>query len=129
MKIKKEVIRYLIVTPFIGATDIGIYYLLIHFQAPYSVSKAISYIIANSISFLFSKYWIFTRKKKEASVPEAGRYLIVDVVLFVFNIIANQTVLTISSHAVFLSFVTASLVTALLSFTCNKFLVFKSSSV
>ena len=58
MKTKKEIIKYLIVTPFIGATDFGVYYLLIHFRLPYSVAKAISYIIANGAGYLFNKFWI-----------------------------------------------------------------------
>jgi len=80
MKIKKEIIRYLIVTPLVGAADFGIYFFSIHFL-PHSVSKAISYIMANGVGYLFNKYWIFRRKRKQNSVPEAGRYFILDVVL------------------------------------------------
>jgi putative flippase GtrA len=128
MKTKKEITRYLIVTPFIGALDFGIYFLLIHFRLPYSVSKAISYTIANGISYLFSKYWVFKRKRKQATTPEAGRYFIVDVILFGFNIIANQAILCVWPHAVFLAVAAASILTAALSFSCNKFFVFKTSS-
>src|ERR1039458_8738076 len=109
MKTKKEISRYLIVTPFIGALDFGIYFLLIHFRLPYSVSKAISYTIANGISYLFSKYWIFKRKRKQAAPPEAGRYFIVDVILFGFNIVANQAILFVWPHAVFIAIAIASI--------------------
>jgi putative flippase GtrA len=129
MKTKKEITRYLIVTPCIGALDFGIYYLLIYFRLPYSISKAISYTIANGISYLFSKYWIFKRKRKQATPPEAGRYLIVDVILFVFNVAMNQVILHVWPHAVFIAIATASILTAVLSFTCNKLFVFKTSSV
>ena len=133
MKTKKEISRYLIVTPFIGALDFGIYFLLIHFRLPYSVSKAISYTIANGISYLFSKYWIFKRKRKQATPPEAGRYFIVDIILFGFNVITNQVILHVWPHvwphAVFIAIAAASVLTAVLSFTCNKLFVFKTSSV
>jgi putative flippase GtrA len=129
MKTKKEITRYLIVTPCIGALDFGIYYLLIHFRLPYSVSKAISYTIANVISYLFSKNWIFKRKRKQATTPEVGRYFIVDLILFVFNVAANQVILHVWPHAVFIAIATASILTAVLSFTCNKLFVFKTSSV
>jgi len=128
MKTKKEITRYLIVTPCIGALDFGIYFILIHFRLPYSISKAISYTIANGISYLFSKYWVFKRKRKQATPPEAGRYFIVDLILFVFNVAANQAILYVWPHAVFIAIATASVVTAALSFTCNKLFVFKTSS-
>jgi putative flippase GtrA len=129
MKTKKEISRYLIVTPFIGALDFGIYFILIHFRLPYSVSKAISYTIANVISYLFSKYWIFKRKRKQATTPEAARYFIIDLILFGFNVATNQAILYVWPHAVFIAIATASLLTAALSFTCNKLFVFKTSSV
>jgi len=128
MKTKKEITRYLIVTPCIGALDFGIYYLLIHFRLPYSVSKAISYTIANVISYLFSKKWIFKRKRKQATTPEVCRYFFVDLILFVFNVAANQVILHVWPHAVFIAIATASILTAALSFTCNKLFVFKTSS-
>lgn len=126
MKIKKEIIRYLTVTPFIGAADFGTYFSLIHFL-PHSVSKAISYIIANGIGYAFNKYWIF--KKKKSSVPEAGRYFILDVFLFGCNIITNQAILHVWPKAVFWAVAGASLLTASLSFICKKWWVFKASTV
>ena len=127
MKTKKEIFRYLIVTPFIGLTDFGVYFLLIRFL-PHSVAKAISYIIANGTGYLFNKYWIFKRKHKQAAAPEAGRYLIVDGVLFAANVAINQGMLFVTHHAVFLSIAAASIVTALLSFTFKKLWVFKTAS-
>jgi len=126
MKIKKEIIRYLTVTPFVGAADFGIYFSLIHFL-PHSVSKAISYIIANIIGYLFNKYWTF--KRKQPSYPEAGRYFIVDVLLFALNITTNQIILHLWQHAVFLAVAIASVLTACLSFICKKWWVFRTSSV
>ena len=125
---KKEMLRYALVTPFIGLTDLGVYFLLIRFL-PHSVAKGFSYIIANGTGYLFNKYWIFKRKHKQAAAPEAGRYVIVDVVLFAANVGINHVMLAVSHNAVFLSIATASLITLLLSFTFKKFWVFKTSSV
>ena len=128
MKTKKEISRYLILIPFEGALDFGIYFLLIHFRLPYSASKAISYIIANGVGYFFNKYWIFKRKRKQATYPEAGRYFILDVVLFGCNIIINQAILHFWPRAVFPAVAIASLLTALLSFIFKKIWVFKTSS-
>jgi putative flippase GtrA len=129
MKTRKEIKRYLIVTPFIGATDFGLYYLLIYFRLPYSMAKAISYTIANVISYLFSKYWIFKRQTKQEGTPEIGRYFILDVILFIFNVAANQAILFVWPKSIFLAITTASILTASLSFTFNKLWVFKTAFV
>lgn len=119
--------RYLIVTPFVGAADFGIYFLCILFL-PHLVSKAISYTIANGADYLVNKYWIFKRKRKQAAAPEAGRYIILDVALFVCNVSINQVILHVWPHAVFAAIATASLSTALLSFIFKKVWVFKTLS-
>lgn len=115
----------MIITPFIGATDFGVYFLLVHFRLPYSVAKGISYIIANGAGYVFNKYWIF--KCKKPSYPEAGRYLIVDLALFVCNIIINQAVLHMWPKAILPAVAIASVSTAVLSFICKKFWIFKVS--
>jgi putative flippase GtrA len=126
-KTKKEIIRYLIVLPVIGTLDFGIYFLLI-LCLPHGVSKAISYIIANGTGYLFNKFWIFERKKKQAAAPEGGRYVIVDVVLFVVNVATNQLVLHVWPQAVFLGIAVASILTASLSFLSKKFWVFRTAT-
>jgi len=126
-KTKKEIIRYVIVLPIIGTLDFGIYFLLI-LILPHGVSKAISYIIANGTGYLFNKFWIFKRKKKQAAVPEGGRYIVVDVVLFVVNVATNQVILHIWPQAVFLGIAVASILTASLSFLSKKFWVFKTAA-
>ena len=127
MRTKKEITRYLIVTPFVGVLDFGIYFLCIRFL-PNFVSKAISYIIANSADYLVNKYWTFKRKRKQAAAPEAGRYIILDVVLFICNVSINQVILHVWPHAVFIAIATASISTAVLSFIFKKVWVFKTSS-
>jgi putative flippase GtrA len=127
-KTKKEIIRYSIVLPIIGILDFGIYFLLIRFL-PHFVCKAISYIIANGVGYLFNKFWIFKRKKKQAAAPEGGRYVIVDVVLFVINVATNQVVLHFWPYAVFPAIAAASILTALLSFLSKKFWVFKTAAI
>ncbi len=126
-KTRKEMARYLIVTPFVGATDFGIYFLCIRFM-PHAISKAISYIIANGADYLINKFWVFKRKRKQAAVPEAGRYFILDLTLFAVNVITNQSILHVWPKAVLIAIVTASLLTALLSFIFKKLWVFKTAA-
>ncbi len=124
MKTKKEITRYLIVTPVVGTMDFGIYFLSKLFL-PITVSKGISYVCAGITGYLFSKYWVFSKQKK--SNPEMGRYWISDVTLLGYNVAANSTILHFWSHAVFLALAIASVTTAILSFLIKKFWIFKLS--
>ena len=49
MNIKKEIVRFLTAGIFVGATDFGIYYLLIHFLS-FSLAKGISFICAGIVA-------------------------------------------------------------------------------
>lgn len=122
MKTKKEITRYLIVTPVIGAMDFGIYFLSKLFL-PITVSKGISYVCAGITGYLFSKYWVFSKHKK--CNPEMNRYWISDVTLLGYNVTANSTILHFWPHTVFLALVIASFSTAILSFILKKLWVFK----
>ncbi len=125
MKTRKEISRYVSAAPLVGLTDFGSYYLLILFL-PYFIAKAISYLLANVSGYLFNKYWIFQKRKQ--STTEAGRYLIVNVGLFICNVLINQAMLYLWPKAIFLALATAALVTALLSFISKKIWVFKTKS-
>ncbi len=122
MKTKKEITRYCVVTPIIGATDFGFYYLFKLFL-PIHVSKGISSVCAGIVAYFFNKYWIFSKDKK--SYHEIGRYWIVELILLAYNVTANGTILHFWPHAIFLALVIASLSTALLSFSLKKWWVFK----
>ena len=122
MKTKKEITRYCIVTPLVGATDFGIYYLSKLFL-PINVSKGISYVCAAIMGYLFSKYWVFCKRK--TCHPEMARYWTADLVLLGYNVLANRTVLNFWPHAFFLALAIASVSTAVLSFTLKKWWVFK----
>jgi len=127
MKEKKEMTRYLIIMPLVGAADFGIYFLCVRFLSPF-VSKAISYAIANGVAYLANKYWIFKRQRKQAAAPEVGRYVVLEVVLFVGNVSINQAILFVWPHTILPAIITASLLTVLLSFIFKKFWVFKTLS-
>jgi putative flippase GtrA len=124
-KTKKEVCRYMAVTPVIFAIDLGGYYLFNHFF-PYSAAKGISYAIANLIGYVINKYWTFECKKK--NYGEAGSYFLVQLFLLGFNIWSHHMLRMIWPSAVLRAVVAASLSTALLSFILKKFLVFKTKN-
>ncbi len=124
MKIKKELIRYCIVTPMVGATDFGVYYLFKLFL-PLNAAKGISYVCAAIVGYLFSKYWVFSKHK--TCHAEMARYWIADLILLGYNVLANHTILHFWPKAVFLSLAIASVSTAALSFAIKKWWVFKTS--
>ncbi len=121
MKTKKEITRYSIVTPMVGATDFGVYYLSKLFL-PLNVSKGISYVCAAIMGYLFSKYWVFSKQK--TCHPEMARYWVTDLLLLGYNVTVNWTILHFWPHAVFLGLAIASVSTAVLSFTIKKWWVF-----
>lgn len=123
MQTKKELIRYCIVTPVVGAIDFGIYYLSKLFL-PISVAKGISYVCAMIVGYVFSKHWVFSKHK--TCRPEIARFLVTDVVLLGYNVIANQMFLNFRPHAIFLALAFASVSTAVLSFAIKKWWVFKT---
>ncbi len=123
MKIKKEIIRYCTVTPMVGATDFGVYFLSKLFL-PIAFAKGISYVCAAIMGYLFSKYWVFSKHK--TNHPEMARYWVTDLILLGYNVLANQTILNFWPHAVFLALAIASVSTAVLSFTLKKWWVFKT---
>ena len=123
MNTKKEITRYVIVTPMVGAMDFGVYYLSKLFL-PINVSKGISYVCAGIVGDLFNKYWTFCKHK--TCYPEMGRYWLTELVLLGYNVTANRTILNFWPRAVFLALASASVSTAALSFILKKWWVFKS---
>ncbi len=121
---KKEIIRYCIVTPLVGVTDFGFYYLSKLFL-PISAAKAISFVCAGIAGYLLNKYWTFCKQKK--CYPEMARYWIVELVLLGYNVLANRVILNLWPSAIFLALAIASVSTAVLSFTLKKWWVFKTS--
>jgi len=124
MNTKKEIIRFSIAGTFVGATDFGIYYILIHFLS-FSLAKGISFTCAGIVAYLFNKYWIF-KYNQASSYPEVGRYLIINFLGLGINVFTNQSVLNVWPGAVFLALIIASMLTGLFTFICFKWWVFRS---
>ena len=122
--IRQEIIRSSIAGPFIGATDFGIYYLLIHFL-PFSLAKAASFTCAGAVAYLFNKYWIF-QTGEPPSYVQIGRYWIINFVALGINVLTNQMILRAQPGAVFLALVIATALTSLFTFACFKWWVFKT---
>ena len=123
MNVKKEIIRFSIAGTFVGGTDFGIYYFLIHFLS-FSIAKGISFTCAGIVAYLFNKYWIF-KYNKSSSYPEVGRYLIINFLGLGVNVLTNQSILNLRPGAVLLALIIASMLTGLLTFICFKWWVFK----
>jgi putative flippase GtrA len=121
MSTQKEICRFLLVTPFVGLTDFGVYFLCLEFL-PLSVSKGIAFAVAAVVGYLLNKHWTF--RKHRRSYSEAGRYFLIQVFLLGFNVVVNKLVLLPFPEAIFLAMMTASLLTAVVSFILKKWWVF-----
>lgn len=120
---RKEIIRFSIAGIFVGATDFGIYYLLIHFLA-FSLAKGISFTCAGIVAYLLNKYWIFPHN--QSSYAQVGRYILINFLALGFNVLTNQSVLNFRPGAVLLALIIASMLTGLLTFICFKWWVFRA---
>jgi len=124
MDTKKEMIRFLVAGAFVGATDFGVYYLLIHFL-PFSLAKGISFTCAGIVAYVFNKYWIF-QSNQAASYSEVSRYVITNLLALGFNIFVNQSILNHWPEAVLLALIVASMLTGAVTFIGFKWWVFRA---
>ncbi|MBF0387906.1 MAG: GtrA family protein [Candidatus Omnitrophica bacterium] len=122
MNTKKEMIRFYIAGLITGATDFGIYFLLIRFM-PFSLAKGISFICAGIVGYIFNKYWIFSCN--QPSYAEVGRYLFINVLALCINVLVNQRLLIVWPGAVLVDLVMASALTGAFTFVCYKWWVFR----
>jgi putative flippase GtrA len=125
MDTKQEIVRFFIAGVIVVTVDIGIYYVLVQFL-PFSVSKAISFVIAGIIGYWLNKYWIF--KRKRSSYKEVGRFWIINLLALGINVFTNQWILNVWHGAVGPALMTATAVTASLTFISFKWWVFKNVS-
>ena len=119
---KKEIIRYCVAGMFVGATDFGIYYILLN-VFPYSLSKGISFICAGIVAYLFNKYWTFEQLRP--SRAEIMRFVMINVLMLEINVLVNQSILSLWPGKVFVALLLAGQVTNILAFVFFKFWVFR----
>lgn len=122
MKNKKQIIRFLISGTIVNATDFSIYYILFHFL-PFSISKGISFTCAGIVGYLLYKYWAFQYNKP--SYAEFGRYVLINSLALVINVLVNQSILSLWPGAIFAALIIATMLTALFAFICFKWWVFR----
>ncbi len=122
MPISKEMVRFSIAGALVGATDFGVYYLLIHFLS-FSLSKGISFAGAGIVAYLFNKYWTF--QGRTSSYSQTSHYLMINFLALGINIIVNQWVLNFWAGAVFPALIVSSMSSGLFTFIFFKWWVFK----
>ena len=108
---------------FVGATDFGLYFLLIHFLS-FSLAKTISFTCAGIVAYVFNKHWIF-RYNKLSSFHEVGRYLIINLLTLGLNVGINQGILNVWPHAILPAIVIAAMLTGCATFISYKWWVFR----
>ena len=124
MNTQREMIRFAIAGILVGVIDFSVYYLLIHFLF-FSLAKAISFIAAWIVAYLFNKYWAFNHKQP-SSYAEVGRYVLINLLALEINVLTNQGILQAWPDAVFFAFIIASMLTGLLTFIGFKWWVFRT---
>jgi len=123
MKIKREMLRFTIAGFATGATDFGIYYLLMPYM-PFNLAKGISFVCAGIVAYLFNKYWIFACH--QPSYAEIVRYVFINILSLGLNVYANQRILQEWRGAVFPALVLAAALTGAFTFVCYKWWVFRA---
>lgn len=123
MNTKKEIIRFGIAGAVVGATDFGIYYLLIHFL-PFSLAKAISFTCAGIVAYLFNKLWIFQYGQPQ-SYAEIGRYMFINLLALCINVLTNNYILHVWPASILCALISASILTGLFTYICFKWWVFR----
>src|SRR3989338_160434 len=117
MNASKEIIRFFIAGTIVNATDVGIYYFLLHFLS-FSASKGISFICAGIVGYLLNKHWTF--KYHQPSYAEAGRYILINSLALGINVLTNQSILNLWPGAIWAALVIATALTSLFIFVCFK---------
>ena len=103
------------------ATDLIIYYLLLDYFN-INFSKLVSFLSGTFVSYLINKYYTF--KKNEINKNEIFNFLILYTFTLLANIFVNGFVLSYFNH-MFLAFLIATSISAVLNFLGQKFWVFK----
>jgi len=123
MNTRKEIIRFCIAGTIVNATDFSIYYILFHFFS-FSVSKGISFTCAGIVGFLLYKYWVF--KNNHPSSVEIIRYALINSLALGINVLINHHILSRWPGSVFAALIMATSLTALFTFVCFKWWVFRT---
>lgn len=124
MGTRKEIIRFLVAGVLVNATDLGVYFLLLHLL-PLSLAKGISFTCAGVAGYLLNKYWTFDRGQR--SFTEAGRYVLISCLALALNVLTNQGILGLWPGAIWPALITATTLTGIFTYICFKWWVFKAS--
>ncbi|MGE0268627.1 MAG: GtrA family protein [Candidatus Omnitrophota bacterium] len=116
----KEIGRFLCAGVIATAVDFGIYYLFLNF-CPSVIAKSVAFTGGGVAAFFLNKYWTFRQEKKSSS--EVARFVAANGLAFFLNVGVNELMLR-TSGGVFVSLITATLVTAVFTFVIFKNWVF-----
>jgi putative flippase GtrA len=121
MNINEQLVRFLAAGMFVGATDFGIYYALIH-SLSFSFAKVISFICAGIVAYFINKHWTF--QSRHPSWAEFLRYIFINALAMLINVLSNKYLLWLWPGAVLPALAAASMLTGGFTFICFKWWVF-----
>ena len=105
--------------------DAATYYFLLSILIPMPLCKLSAYIIGTISGFLLNKF--FTFKAHGFSLLEIVKYILVYIATAFVNVALNQFVYWLSENKL-IAFAIATVVSGLLHFICDKFIVFVKGS-
>jgi putative flippase GtrA len=117
-----EALRFLVGGGSAVAVDYLTYQMLLHFGAPLSAAKAISYVCGAGLGFVINKYWTFT--SRAPVYQEIPRFIGLYAVTACANTLVNKAVLWMIDVRA-LGFLCATGVSTVLNFLGLKFIVFR----
>lgn len=122
----RELFRFASVGVFAVATDFIVYFLLVFLNLPTTLSKALSYICGNIISFTGNRTFVFKATKNHLLKQIAPFILLYGSTLIINNVV-NQWLLNIYGIKLLAWFI-ATGVAVSINFLGLKFVVFKKLS-
>jgi putative flippase GtrA len=123
-KNKKQISRFLVAGFSAVATDWLSYHFLIIILNK-SLSKGISFILGTFVAYIINKYWTF--EKKEKSVSEAGKFILLYLSTLLVNVGVNKLFIHLNAP-INIAFLFATATSATLNFIGQKWWVFSDKS-
>ncbi len=119
---KRELLFFIISGCSAVLTDLVFYFLLVDFLG-HNIAKAISFILGSVVAFILNKYLTF--KKKESSLTEIIKFIILYALTLGANVMVNHGVILVIPEYKIFAFLCATGTSTVLNYIGQKFWVFK----
>lgn len=118
---KSELNRFILSGIMAVLTDLSIYYVLINYL-DFNLAKGISFVSGTFVAFIANKYFTFRKYNRKAK--EIWQFCLLYSFTLTINVTVNKILLSLS-EIIFISFIIATGISAMINFIGQKFWVFK----